>query len=157
MRITSIFSTICLIAAPLITSNAFADGEALAPKKPFLPNRLDLPLPKQVIASGSEIAVDLEFSLPAKHHLNKEAPSRVIVTSPGTQLMVTSPISELNHKLSIPHREPGNGVLELSAMLYYCEDGNTTLCKIRGVAMTQAYETAANGAKQFSVKAAIPD
>ncbi len=150
--------TISALILCFLSLSALADGESPAsPKKPFLPNRLDISLPEQVIASNSEISVSFDFLLPANHHLNLEAPSRIVVTSPGTELNLTNRISELTPQINLPARPLGNGVIEYSAMLYYCEDGNTTLCKIRGVAMTQPYRATEDGAKAMEIKAVVPD
>lgn len=147
-----------LIASLFAGAPAFSDGVASAgPKKPFLPNRLDIAAPPANVKSGEPVSLQLEIALPANHHLNKEAPSRVVVTSEGTALEVKTPIKALSQVVKVPSLAASNGVLDLSTMIYYCEDGNTSLCKIRGLAITQPYTTTDDGATTVKVAASIPD
>jgi hypothetical protein len=147
-----------LLSCLLVVAPAFGDGiESARPAKPFLPNRLDIAMPAATIKSGAPVVLQLEIALPANHHLNKEAPSRVVVTSEGTALEVKTPVKALSQRIEVPPPAASNGVLDLSTMIYYCEDGNTSLCKIRGLAITQPYTTANDGVTTVKVAAGIPD
>ena len=153
-----------LLVSTLLSSSLFAASVAVAdgvesprPTKPFLPNRIDIAAPPANVKSGEPVSLQLEIALPANHHLNKEAPSRVVVTSEGTALEVKTPIKALSQVVKVPSLAASNGVLDLSTMIYYCEDGNTSLCKIRGLAITQPYTTTDDGATTVKVAASIPD
>lgn len=151
-------STITAIVLLPLASACADEATAAAPvKKPFLPNKIEIELPKAVIAADKPLDVSFSFTLPAKHHLNKEAPTRVVVTSPDTALNITSRMQSLSHTVTVPARPTGTAKLEFSALLYFCEDGDATLCKIRGLAITQPYEATPNGSTSLQVAAAVTD
>lgn len=81
----------------------------------------------------------------------------MVITEPDTDLAVTTPIQALNHSVTIPARTAKSGTLEFSTVLYYCEDGNTSLCLIRGLAITQPYDVSDIGSAAHSLAITVPE
>jgi len=133
-----------------------SSGIAEPQKKPFLPNRVDIKLEKAKLAAGVPVTLNFDFTLPAKHHLNLAAPSRMTLTDTQGEAPVTNPIKALKHAVILPALQK-TGELEFSTMLYYCEDGDATLCLIRGLAITLPYETdAQTGVVAMAIPIVVP-
>ena len=130
-------------------------AEPERPIRPVDPEAGTITLPVQTIAPGKGHLV-LDLQLPAKHHLNKEAPQRIQMRVEG-QGVKLSAADLRGTKISLPLRVPieaaksGEGTVITSAAVYYCSDSNGT-CLVRSLRFKIPYKIAEGGAAQLTVK-----
>ncbi len=130
-------------------------AEPERPIRPVDPEAGTITLPVQTIAPGKGNLV-LDLQLPAKHHLNKDAPQRIQMRVEGEGVKLSA--ADLRGtKISLPLRVPleavksGEGTVITSAAVYYCSDTNGT-CLVRSLRFKIPYKIAAGGAAQLTVK-----
>lgn len=130
-------------------------AEPARPIRPVDPEAGTITLPLQTLAPGKSNLV-LDLQLPAKHHLNKEAPQRVQLRAEGQGVKLSA--NDLRGtKITLPLRVPidvaasGEGTIITSAAVYYCSDTNGT-CLVRSLRFKIPYKIAADGAAQLIVK-----
>jgi DNA-binding beta-propeller fold protein YncE len=130
-------------------------AEPSRPVRPVDPEAGTITLPVQTVAPGQGNLV-LDLQLPAKHHLNKEAPQRVQLRAEGQGVKLAQ--SDLRgDKVSLPLRVPlevsntGEGTVIASTAVYYCSDTNGT-CLVRSLRFKVPYKIAPDGAAQLTVK-----
>lgn len=130
-------------------------AEPERPIRPVDPEAGTITLPIQTLAPGQGHLL-LDLQLPAKHHLNADAPQRVQVRVEGQGVKAAQ--NDLRGKtVSLPLRVPlsvdntGEGTLITSAAVYYCSDNNGT-CKVRSLRLKLPYRIAVGGAAELKAQ-----
>jgi thiol-disulfide isomerase/thioredoxin len=133
-------------------------AEPSRPVRPVNPEAGTITLPVQTLAPDATHFV-LDLQLPAKHHLNKEAPQRVQLRAEGNGVKLSQ--SEVRgDKVSLPLRVPlvaaqsGEGTIITSVSVFYCSDANGT-CKVRTMRFKAPFKIAAGGAKEIKVRQGV--
>lgn len=131
---------------------------AAGPSKPETP----APLPvgdALKLASGKAGQILWGVSLPSGYHLNRAAPMKLEAKVNGTGLKLTRPKQDAK-TIKVPVQIPfqaassGQGTIEVTGYIAYCNDGENAICKVEKVQKAFAYQV--NGAGTIEVKVPGP-
>ena len=114
----------------------------------------------QILAPGAAAKLVFTPQIPQGYHLNYAAPMKVEIKTTGAGVTLTvAKVRGKDVKLAttVPLQvaKSGQGTIELSAVIAYCNDGDGAVCKIDSVKRSIPFQIKAGGAQEIRVAAAL--
>lgn len=119
----------------------------------YLPNLTMEALKPAFIRPAPRVTAEFKLALPPGYHLNERAPSKVTLKLGAQE--TSQKLSESSTSLSIdfPKLRQFNVVLEAS--VYFCREGQGSVCQVRSFSLSQDVSTSDKGGEKLLFPAVI--